>query len=107
MDIKTLRENLDDGFNKDNLYKMLRLCRVLGEASDNPAPFFVIQKVFNGLVDYWDEVPGAAKEAPNAERELAGPLRELLDAIEKNASIEQVNGLTNQVVLSYYSVNPY
>jgi hypothetical protein len=80
---------------------MSRLCKALALESVSPAPFFIMQKIFSGIADYWDEKPVIVEEANLVQVELAKFLRELIDAIENNAKAEQVMNLTNKVVSSY------
>ncbi len=101
MNLTPLREKLAQGFYVDNLYEIASLCRVMALGSDSPAPFFIMQKVFSGIADYWDEKPVIVEEAKLVQVELAKLLRELINAIENNATAEQVMNLTNKVVSSY------
>lgn len=101
MNFQMLREKLKQEFNTDNLYEMSRLCKALALESNSQAPFFIMQKVFSDIADYWDENPVIVEEAKLVQDELAKSLRELIDAIENSATTEQVMNLTNKVVTSY------
>jgi len=101
VNLKPLRERLEQGFYINNLYEMSRLCKALALESNSPAPFFIMQKVFSGIADYWDEKPVIVEEAKLVQVELAKSLRELIDAIENSATDEQVMNLTNKVASSY------
>ena len=99
--IQQLKEKLEQGFFVDNLYEMSRLCKVMALESSNPTPFFVMQKIFSGVADYWDEKPVIVEEAKLVQDELAKHFINLIDALESRASAEEVMALTNKIVSSY------
>ena len=80
---------------------MARLCKVIALESHNPAPFFIMQKVFSGIADYWDDRPVDADEAKLVENELKKSLVDLIDMLESKANDEKITGMLNKVVSSY------
>ena len=80
---------------------MSRICRDMALESNSPAPFFIMQKIFSGIAGYWDERPVIVEEAKLVEAEMVKPLRELIDAIEGEASGERIKKLLDKAVSSY------
>ncbi|MCK4274217.1 MAG: hypothetical protein KAW90_04945 [Dehalococcoidales bacterium] len=101
MSLRQLREKLDKGFYVDNLCEMARLCKDMALESDSPVPFFIMQKIFSGIADYWDDRPVIVEEAKLVEAELLKSLNNLIDVIEDNASADQLMTLINKVISSY------
>ena len=101
MNLQQLRERIEQGFYIDNLYAMARLCKDLALDTVNLVPFFVMQHIFSDIARYWEDKPLIVEEAKLVEVEMAKPLRDLIDAIEANASGEQINHLLNKAVSSY------
>jgi hypothetical protein len=99
--IQQLKERLDKGFYVDNLYEMARICNAMALESKNPAPFFIMQKIFSGIADYWGEKPVIVEEAKLVQDELFQLVKNLIDVIEENAPAEQIMHITNKVVSSY------
>ncbi len=100
--IQYLKEKLEKGFYVDNLYEMSRLCKDMALGSNNPTPFFIMQKVLSGIADYWDDRPVVVEEAKLVQVELNESIRRLVDALESDASPREVMELSNKVVSSYY-----
>ena len=101
MNLQQLREKLEKGFCVKNLYEMARLCKDLALDNDNPAPFFIMQKIFSGIVNYWDNGPIDADEAKLVEIELRKSLGNLIEMLESKAKNEEITGMLNKVVSSY------
>jgi hypothetical protein len=101
VNLQELKEKLEQGFYADNLYDMARLCKDMALESNSPAPFFIMQKIFSGIADYWNGRPVNVEEARLVETEMAISLRELIDAIEAEASDEQICNVLNRAVSSY------
>ena len=99
--LRTLREKLEKGFYVDNLYEMARLCKSMALGSNSPVPFFIMQKIFSGIADYWDDKPVSVEDAKLVEAELKEPLRHLIDALEDKAENEKIMELADKAVLSY------
>jgi hypothetical protein len=101
VNLQPLREKLEQGFYVDNLYEMARLCKGMALESKNSVPFFIMQKIFSGIADYWDEKPVIVEEAKLVQVELVKSLKSLIDAIEDNASAEKTMNLMDKAVSSY------
>lgn len=99
--LQELQERLRKGFYIDNLYDMVRLCRSLALDTINPAPFFVMEKVFFGVADYWDDRPLTVEEAQEVQSKMMRPLQELIRGIEDNAPSGEMFALLNGVVSAY------
>lgn len=80
---------------------MARLCKDLALDTTNPAPFFVMWHVFSEIARYWEDKPLIVEEAKFVEAEITKTLRDIIEAIEENASEEQMNHLLNKVISSY------
>ena len=80
---------------------MAHLCKTMALESGNPAPFFIMQKIFSGIADYWDEKPVVVEEAMIVQDELNVSINNLIDALEENAITERIMYLVNKVVSSY------
>ena len=101
MSLQQLREKLNRGFYLDNLYEMARICRSMALESENPAPFFIMQKVFSGIADYWDDGPVDVEEAKLVEIELKESLGKLIEMLESKAKNGEITEMANKVVSSY------
>ena len=101
MSLRQLREKLDKGFYVDNLHEMARLCKGMALESNSPAPFFIMQKIFLGIADYWEDKPVIVEEAKLVEAELKKSLIQIIDAIEADASDAHIMDLANKAVSSY------
>jgi len=101
VDLQQLREKLERGFYVDNFYEMARLCKDLALGTINPVPFFVMEQIFLGIARYWEDKPIIVEEAKLVEVEMIKPLRDLIGAIEVNASSEQMFHLLNKIISSY------
>lgn len=99
--LQVLREKLEKGFYVDNLYEMARLCKTMALESNNPAPFFIMQKIFSGIADYWEDRPVVVEEAKLVEGELLKSIKGLVDAIDAKVPAEQMIILMNKAVSSY------
>jgi hypothetical protein len=99
--IQVLKEKLEQGFYVDNLYDMARLCKDMAMESKNPAPFFIMQKIFSGIADYWDNNPIIVEEAKIVEGGVLQGIKELIEGIENNMSGDQMQNIMNKVVSSY------
>lgn len=99
--LRQLREKLEQGFYIDNLYEMARLCRDMALESNNPAPFFIMYKIFYGIADYWEKGPVVVEEAKLVESELLELLKELVTKLENITPVEQMANLINKAVSSY------
>jgi hypothetical protein len=102
MSMKKLKEKLEQGFYVDNLYEMARLCKDLALESEKPAPFYILQKIFFGIADYWEERPVEVEEARIVEGELLKSIKDLVDAIDSDVPAERIMSLMNKAVSSYY-----
>jgi hypothetical protein len=80
---------------------MAGLCYEMAPESSNPAPFFLMQKVFSGISSYWDEEPIIVEEAKFVENELLGRINDLVEKLESGASHKEILISMNMVVSSY------
>lgn len=101
MSLQQLREKLAQGFYIKNLYEMARLCKDLALDTDNPAPYFVMWHIFSETARCWEDKPLPVEDAKFVENEMAKPIGDIIDAIEENASGEQMNLLLDKAVSSY------
>ena len=101
MNFQLLKEKLGRGFYVDNLYEMARLCNEKVLENENPTPFFILQKIFSGIADYWDKGPVVVENARLVQNELSQHIKSLINAIENHASAEEIVTLTDKVVSSY------
>ena len=101
MSLQQLRGKLGKGLYVDNLYEMARICKDMALESDNPAPFFIMQKIFLGVANYRDEAPINVEEAKLVDIELENQLKQLVSAVETSASIEDIIRLANKAISTY------
>jgi len=101
VNLQKLKEKLERGFYVDNLYEMAHLCKDIALEGKNPVPFFIMQKIFSGIADYWYDRPVIVEEARLVEVELKEPLWYLIDALEEKAADVKINELMDKVVSSY------
>lgn len=101
MNLQKLRERLSKEFYIDNLYEMVRLCRSLALDTSYPAPFFVMEKIFLGVADHWDDRPLTVEEAQKVKSKMIRPLEELIRGIEYSAPSGEIFALLNGVVSAY------
>jgi hypothetical protein len=80
---------------------MARLCYDIALENNNPAPFFIMQKVFSGIADYWEKGPVEVEQAQLVQAELDKPIRNLIYAIENETSAEIIIASMNAIVSSY------
>jgi len=80
---------------------MASLCKGLALDSINPTPFFVMQRIFSDIANYWDEKPIIVEEVKLVEAEMVKPLKDLIDGLEANASNDHILQLLNKVISSY------
>ena len=99
--LQQLREKLERGFYIDNLHQMAGLCKSLALEAVDPAPFFVMEHIFLDIAKYWEDKPLPVEEARLVEVEMIKPLKDLIGAIESNASGEQRIHLLNKTISSY------
>lgn len=102
MNLQPLKEKLEKVFYADNLYNMARVCRDMALESNNPAPIFIMQKVFSGIADYWEKEPVSVEDANLVQAELNDSIKSLVNALEDEASPEEIMELSNKAVSSYY-----
>jgi hypothetical protein len=100
--IQQLKEKLEKGFYTDNLYEMSRLCGNMALESDNPAPLFIMQKIFSGIADYWDDRPIIVEDSNLVQTELIGSIQSLVNALEDEVPLNKLMELSNKAVSSYY-----
>jgi len=65
-----------------------------------------MQHIFSGIAKYWEDKPIIVEEAKLVEVEMVKHIRNLVDAIEANASGEQIVNLLNKAVSSYMFLFP-
>jgi hypothetical protein len=101
MSLQQLREKLEKEFYVNNLYEMARLCKDLALGTDSPAPFFVMWHLFSEIARHWEDKPLNVEEANFVKFELAQTVRDIIDAVEANTSVEHITHLLNKAVSSY------
>ena len=100
MNLQQLREKLEKEFYVNNLYEMARLCKALALDAANPASFFVMWHIFSEIAWHWEDKPLSVEEAKFVQVEIAKTIMDIIDAIEEDASGEQMNQLLNKAVSS-------
>jgi len=103
--LQILREKLKKEFYVDNLYEIAYLCRSLALDTGSPAPFFLLEHIFEDMARRWEDVPLTVEEAQSAKSKMIEPLEDLIERIDANASSEEIFNLLNQVVSAYYLIS--
>ncbi len=101
MNCQLLKKKLELGFYVNNLYEMARLCHDKALENKYSASFFIMQKIFGGIADYWEKGPVIVEEAKLVQKELSEPIVELINAIEVESHNDKIMTLTNKLVSSY------
>jgi hypothetical protein len=101
VNLHQLREKLEQGFYINNLYAMAHLCKALALDTENSAPFFIMWHIFSEIARYWEDKPLIVEDAKFVQVEMTKTISDIIDAIEVNASVEQMNHLLNKAVSSY------
>ena len=101
MNLQQLREKLKRGFYVDNLYEMASLCKSLALGTNNPVPFFVMERIFLDIAGRWEEIPLTVEKARMVELNMTEPLEDIVEGIEEFASSEEILNLLNRLIFTY------
>ena len=101
MRLQILREKLKKEFYVDNLYEIAYLCRSLALDRGSPAPFLLLEHIFQDMARRWEDVPLTVEEAARVKSKMIEPLEELVEGLEADAPAGEILDLLNGVVSAY------
>jgi hypothetical protein len=99
--LQILREKLKKEFYVDNLYEIAYLCRNWALDFQYPAPFLLLEHIFQDMARRWEDIPLTVEEAAQVKSKMIEPLEGLVEELEANAPAEEILDLLNRVTSAY------
>ena len=99
-----LKESLQKEFYVRNLYSIANTCREMASDTTRPTPFFILGQIFTNIANKWDDMPLEVDHAESVKSELIGTIKQLIYAIELEASDEQLFKILNDLISIYLRI---